>query len=208
VRAAGRPWTALAHAAELVATEERSLDELARLLLQPDDELRWRLFHLGCLGTLLTALRDRGCTLRSRRPIGIGTGPAYTVATPQHGDWDLWFEAGGLWRHYGIPAPYVEATKGLPGAGQPLGADIALIRHHHDAIVMECKYSADPTYIGRDGYHQALTYLTEIRSRVTPRATAVVVGPEGVVTEPAGTTTAVGSISIVSPRDLPGHLPF
>jgi hypothetical protein len=208
VHSAGRPWSVLARVAELLAVEDTALDKLARLLLLPDDDLRWRLFHLGCLGTILTALRNCNCTIRSRRPLGIGTGPAYTVTTPHDGEWDLWFESAGIWTHYGIPAPYVEATRGLPGAGQPLGADIALIRRHHDALVIECKYSADPTYVGRDGYHQAATYLTEIRTKLTPRASAIVVGPEGVVTAPATTITACGSISVVPPGALMGLLPL
>ena len=208
VRSAGRPWAALARVAEHLAIEDTRLDELARRLLLPDDDLRWRLFHLGCLGTILTALREKDCAIHSRRPLGIGTGPAYTVTTPHDGEWDLWFEAGGLWKYYGITSPYVEATKGLPGAGQPLGADIAFIRRHHDALVIECKYSADPTYIARDGYHQAVTYLTEIRTKLTPHASAIVVGPEGVVNASATTTTASGNVSMVPPRGLPGLLPF
>ena len=34
--------------------------ELAAMLLAPDGQLRWRLFHLGVLGELLHALRHRG----------------------------------------------------------------------------------------------------------------------------------------------------
>ncbi len=160
---------------------------------------------LGCQGTLVDMPRYgiRPPIWRSRArpcPLGIGTGPAYTIATPTTVNGICGSRQGASGSTTASPPHTSKQPKAYPGAGQPLGADIALIRRHHDAVVIECKHSDDPAYIGRDGYHQALTYLTEIRTRVTPNAIAVVIGPEGVVTEPAGTVTAVGRVSIVPPR--------
>lgn len=202
VRSMGRPWVALARAAELLAVEDSSVDELARRLLLPDDDLRWRLFHLGCLGIILNALTGRGYSITSLRPIGIGTGPSYRVTDKNGIGWDLWFEAGGIWNYYKIPSPYVSATAGLPGAGQPLGADIALIRRGVQAIVVECKYSADPTYVGRDGYIQALTYLAEIRTGIAAHGSAIVIGPESVVRTASTADTCIGQVSITPPSGV------
>lgn len=201
VSSAGRPWSALARLARDLLHGADNLEVLARDLIYPDDDLRWRLFHLACLGLALAELRV-DCQVVSMRPLGVGVGPAFKVVDGGGRSWDLWFEAAGMWNHYGVRAPYVLATGGLSGAGGPLGADLALVSPGHAALLVECKYSDDPTYVGRSGYHQAVTYLTESRSGLVPVADAAVIGPERVVARPASTLLMTGSVTIGPPSAL------
>jgi hypothetical protein len=208
LRSEGRPWNTVASVAELLRTlNEASLQDLARRLVMPDDDLRWRLFHLGVLGELLLALRRSGCTVESLRPLSSAstTGPSYRVWDDRGRRWDLWFEAAGVWSlsgGYGRRSPYTEAAAGVVGGNQPLGADLMLIRPFEQALVVECKYSADTGVVARGGYEQALAYATEARTRLVPEVTAVVVGPEEVVHEPNFVDTFVGEVGVVPPRIL------
>lgn len=207
LRATGRPWSALASMIDVLRLEDLDLPALARELLVPDDDLRWRLFHLGCLGTVLTALKGRGWTATGLRPLGIGTGPAYALTDDVGRQWELWFEAAGIWSYYKVSSPYAEASAGLAAAAQPLGADIALFRGNEEAVAIECKYSADPKYIVRNGYLQGMAYLSEIRSRKASTCRAIVVGPEDVVPSTHSTSTIAGELYIAPPSALPQLLP-
>lgn len=203
VRHSGRPWTGLADVAATLLTEDTELDDLARRLVLPDDDLKWRLFHLGCLGALLVSLRRAGCVVTWLRPLGsAGSGPAYQVLDPEGRRWDLWFEAAGMWRWYGAASPYRAVRAALPGAQQPLGADLALVRGREYGLLVECKYSPDASYVGRNGYEQALAYLTEARTGLLDHADAAVVGPAGVVHDTATVGTHSGSLTITDPSGL------
>lgn len=203
LRSEGSPWGAVADVADEFRVLAQSVPELARRLLLPDSEIHWRLFHLAVLGVMLSALRDLGCTVTSLRSLGAQTnGPAYQVAHPAGTKWDLWFEAGGMWSHAGIMSPYSNVTRTLLGPGRPLGADLVLIQPKCQALIVECKYSADPERISRNGYYQATTYAAEIRSHFAPSVTAAVVGPEGVVTGPTFTRTVAGQIGIMPPSEI------
>lgn len=207
LRATGRPWSALAAVVDVLRLEDLDLPTLARELLVPDDELRWRLFHLGCLGTVLDAFKGRGWTASGLRPLGIGAGPAYALTDDVGREWELWFEAAGIWSYYKIPSPYAEASAGLATAAQPLGADIALFRGDEEAVAIECKYSADPKYVAHNGYLQGMAYLSEIRSRKASICRAIVVGPEDVVHSTHSTSTIAGELFIAPPSALPQLLP-
>ena len=103
LRHEGRPWTALAQlATRLRSLNHASLRELSSIALMPDEQLRWRLFHLAILGELLAVLRDLGATIRWLRPLSSSSagGPTYEIIVNGE-SWDLWFEAGGAWRYYG-----------------------------------------------------------------------------------------------------------
>lgn len=203
LRHEGRPWNAVADVADEFRAVESSVADLAWRLILPDEEIRWRLFHLAVLGVLLRALRDAGCTITSHRPLaGAAAAPNYTLTDAKGLAWDLWFEAAGLWKYEGEDSPYVEAVQGVPGAGRELGADLLLIQPGGSALIVECKYSSNPETVARDGYHQAVTYATEIHSRVGGKITSIVVGPEGVVTTAAFTKLSVGRVGIIPPSCL------
>ncbi|WP_133873657.1 hypothetical protein [Paractinoplanes brasiliensis] len=197
MRAAGRPWGALADLCRLLSRSLSSLADLARDQIAPDDELRSRLFHLGVLGTMLYELGRMGASTRSVRPIAGGsTGPAFEVRGLDARPWDLWFEAAGMWRYYGVASPYRSAVAGLHGAGQPLGADLVLVRQGEGAFLVECKYSHNADYVGRNGYLQAVTYLTEARCGLAPFASSIVIGPDDVVDSHGAVTTPVGQVGV------------
>ncbi len=203
LRYEGRPWHVVAPVAEELRAVEGSAAELALRLIAPDEEFRWRLFHLGALGTILVALKESGATVTSLRPLSGGSaGPSYSVLSQDGRVWDLWFEAGGAWAHYGVTCPYTVATKGVPGAGRPLGADIALLRCPGEGLLVECKYSWDPQVVARGGYEQALAYLAEAKTGLLQAAQVVVVGPEGVVTSASMATTYAGNVTIAPPAAL------
>ncbi len=204
LKAAGTPWTAVAAVAEVLCQVDSSIETLARILLKPDDEIRWRLFHLGVLGVLLQALGSCGCHVTSLRPFGaMSRGPAYRITDALKREWDLWFEGSGIWAHQNIRSPYLEATHGLPGGARSLGADLLLLRPGHEALIIECKYSSSPEVVGRDAYYQATTYATEVRSRLAQKVRSVVVAPSGVITTTSFTETFVGPVGTTNPEDLP-----
>jgi hypothetical protein len=199
----GAPW-AIAEVAEELRSAEASLEHLASRLLLPDDAIRWRLFHLAVLGVLLESLRDAGCIVRSLRPLSAGDfGASYEVFAPNGRRWDLWFEASGIWSHCGVTAPYAEATRGINGVSRALGADLLLIDPCHQALIIECKYSEFREVVARNGYYQAMTYATEIRTRLAPHVTSFAIGPESVVGSPSFTECLVGRVGTAPPSALP-----
>ena len=204
----GRPWHALVPVAEsLRRLDATTALDLAWYAIWPTEELRWRLFHLGVLGEVLVTLRELGASMLSLRPLSAASaGPAYSIAIAEQ-QWDLWFEATGLWAHYGHSSPYVEAVQSLVSAPRPLGPDILLMSPDRSALVIECKY---PRTVGtlaalvRDGYHQAATYAVETRSRLAPRVRSVAVVPEGVGGGGGCVATVVGHLGVVDVSGISG----
>jgi hypothetical protein len=204
MRAAGRPWRSVAPvAAQLRTLTGAGLLELAARVVAPDGDLAWRLFHLAVLGELLHAVRAAGASVVSARPLGDSlSGPAFRVLDGRGREWDLWFEAAGAWGRYRKKSPYAAAAAGVPGAGSALGADLMLIRPAERALVIECKYSWNPSVVARGGYEQAVTYAAEAHEMVPGNVRAVVTGPRGVVDSPGSTYTVAGRIDIVPPEAL------
>lgn len=203
LRRAGRPWSAIVE----IAGELRRLDgpniELSEMLLVPDDEVRWRFFHLAVLGVLLLSLRQNGCLLTSLRPIGGGSnGPAFQVTDSSGTDFQLWFEAAGAWQATGIKSPYAEATSGLALKERALGVDLLLIEPNARALAIECKYSASPEFVARAGYYQAATYSLELSSRLAPETISIAVGPEGVVRSASFSSLRSGYVGTCPPSAL------
>ena len=204
LRRSGRPWSTVAEIARGLGLLDGSPEVLTEALLAPDDEIRWRLFHLAVLGVLLNALRANGCSITSLRPLGGGSkGPAFIVEAPQGRTFDLWFEAAGIWQATGIRPPYAEATAGLPLRERALGADLLLIGQGLPALAIECKYSNNPEFVARNGFYQAAAYSLELSSRLVPTVVAVTVGPEGVVGRTSFCTLRSGQVGSCSPAGLP-----
>lgn len=200
---AGRPWGNIAKLAEALLVLEEAPERLAYELLMPDEEIRWRLFHLGVLGVLLQALRSRKCSIVSLRPISAkSTGPAFRITEPTGKVWSLWFEAAGIWTATTTRAPYAEATSGLALKERALGADLLLLSGNGEALVLECKYSRSPEFVARAGYYQAVGYAAELASRMCSTVTALVVGPDGVVSRASSTELAVGRVGTCAPEHL------
>jgi hypothetical protein len=107
-----------------------------------------------------------------------------------------------MWAHYHRTSPYRRAVQGLSGGYQPIGADLALVRAGRHALLVECKYSEDVNYVTRNGYEQALAYLTEAVTALVPLGSAIVVGPDGVVPQAGRTETVVGDMQILPATQL------
>jgi hypothetical protein len=199
----GSPWSAVSQVAKGLLRLDGSLEDLATSLLMPDAEVRGRLFHLGVFGCVLMSLRSQGAEAVSIRPLsGTTTGPCYKVCDASGKEWDLWFEAGGVWSHYKIDSPYVKATKDLCSGNAPLTPDIMILRPHKRALIIECKYSFKPDYVGRNGLTQAMAYATEAKTALVKRVESVAIGPEDVVRHPTHVETVAGSIGVGSPTSI------
>lgn len=202
MRFEGRPWVGVAAVAStLLDLDDQTLDDLAQQLVEPDPELRWRLFHLAVLGTLLRALVARDAKVTSLRPLAdSSTGPAYAVEAFGR-TWDLWFEAAGLWKAYGLQSPYQHAMAGLGKTLRSRSPDLALVCRNELALVLECKYSSNLDYVCQ-AYEQVTAYANELRTGVVGRVIALTIAPEGVVTKLTSVDTAVGRIGVVGPSEL------
>lgn len=204
LRSEGAPWNALAGTAKVLLELERlqPFDVALRLIEAPE---AWRLFHLGVFGELLVELRARGWTAKSLAPLSGRPSPraAYQCVEPITGDaWDLWFEAAGAWKQYGVQDPYLALSHAISGETAPLGTDIALIRHGERALLVECKHSDNHYVVARDGYRAASAYLAEARERIAPQVLAVSCGPSSVVKGLAWTENYAGRVGVCRPSDV------
>lgn len=203
LRREGAPWGGVAEVAHHLLLAERSLEHLLFGLLLPDEDIRWRIFHLAILGLMLMALRSRGCAVTSLRPLSAQSlGPNYEVRRPDGRLCHLWFEASSVWAFHGLVSPFVEATRGMKDIARNNGADLLLLDSNRHALIVECKYSANPERVARDGYYQALAYAAEARSRLVEKVVAVAVGPESTVPNPSFTALNVGTVGTVPPSAL------
>jgi len=197
LRRAGPPWSYVASLAMLFLRAEKAEDEFLLRLLLPDPQLAGRLFQLAVAGEVLIGAESANRPLLSTRPLSIpGHGPQYV----RHGDerMELWIEGGGIWDWKNAGAPFKKALRGVSGAGRrPLSTDLLLVQDDR-ALVLECKYSADPSVISQ-GYSQVVGYSAELRL-IFDEVTSVLVGPTGVVADAGYTETHVGKV-IVSPAD-------
>ncbi len=202
LRQEGRVWRIIERvAAAYLALTETPVTELAHELIWPDPEIRGRLFHLAVLGKLLLEIRKAGGTLLSTNPIReFATRPVYSLSIAGE-QWDVWFEASGVWRHHGFSAPYTVAMQGVDRRVRPLSPDILLLRRPDRAVVLECKHSAKAEYVCQ-GYAQASAYANEVGSLLATEVEALVVGPRDVVTRSSTTATRVGTLGAISPEHM------
>lgn len=204
VMSEGAPWNRLVPVSDaLRQLEVSTIEGLAHELVVPDDELRHRLFHLGVAGEFVHHIRTHLPKLISVRPLSGSTiGPAFHVRDGSSHEWDLWFEAAGIWSYYSSRSPYIVVTQSLRQVGRPIGADLLLICPNIGALVLECKYSADPGTVGRLGYAQISAYANELRSQLVPIVWAVVVAPEGIAKKPEFVETLVGRLGVIPPSAI------
>lgn len=200
----GHPWSRLAPVAEKLRTA-LSLDLLtfAREELIPDDDIRWRLFQLAVFGKLLKIMRERGAEVANLRPLSgaASSGPSYRL-TLNGKEWHLWFEAAGIWDHYGCPSPYKALVD--PALGSPrtaLGVDILLIAPGEAAHAFECKYGT-ASYIANKGYIQACAYGHELRHYLVPKVTSHVIGPDAKIADRQEINAGGFTLGIMGPRHL------
>ena len=203
MRREGFPWNKVAPVADELRRADESVDFLAREILMPVPGIRDRLFHLGVLGVVLRETQRHGIHWTSRSRIGSQTsGPVYRGTGADGEPWHLWFEAAGVWGYYKRRSPYMRASKHVPGGSKPLSPDILLLNKGGRALILECKYSDDGSYIGRRGIVQTMGYCAEALTEYAGDCTGLVVAPEGVVPESTLVPTAVGRIGVTTPGGL------
>lgn len=207
LRTSGRPWKTVAGVAEALQVVTKDPGRLADLALDPDPALADRLFHIAVLGQLIHDLRASGWRFTVTSLPGAPTGGPHLEAIAPNGEqWDLWYEMSGAWTHYNVPSPFATAARGLEGTGGPLGSDIALVLPHQRALIVECKFSDDPTYVGRGGYEQALAYMVEALTGLVTEVAGFVVGPDELITGTSQVSTAVGDLTFTPPQHLAQHV--
>ena len=193
----GAVWRRLVDVARRIRSA--SAPELAASLLMPVPELRPTLFQLGVLGELLIALRSAGASVVSTSPLSFVTGREQFHVTFGQQVWHLWMEAGGSWQRYGATSLYRSLTTALRAQTRPLAPDLMLILPGEAAFVIECKYSANPDYVGRTGLAQTLLYMTDVGASMASRVEGVVVAPNGVAGDITSESTPAGRLGIASP---------
>lgn len=210
LRSSGQPWPVVSRIAELVARVDHDPAFLAFELLYPEPGLESRLFHLNAFGEVLRTLRNAGFRCTWRSPIGgARSGPRLQCVDTYGLVSDLWYEASGSRRHYALwDGAYVGATRSIEGAGGPIGADIALVSKARNAVLLlECKWSSDPSYVARSGFHQAASYALDARDGLAERVWSFVVGPVEIIPEPNLALHQESPYSIVLGSVSCDHLP-
>ena len=210
LRSSGQPWPVVSRIAELVARVDHDAAFVAFELLYPEPDLASRLFHLNAFGEVLRTLRGSGFRCTWRSPIGgARAGPRLQCVDTYGLVLDLWFEAAGSRKHYVVKdGAYACATRSISGVGGPIGADIALVSEARNAVLLlECKWSADPSYVGRDGFHQAASYALDARNGLAERVWSFIVGPAELIPEPNVTAQLESHFSIILGSVSCDHVP-
>ena len=203
----GFPWRNVARIARLLIRAESDLEFLAFDLLEANSEVQSRLFHLSVFGSLVRTLRNQGCHISWNHPLGMsGKGPIVQAFTPTGITTDIWFDSGSSRTHYDLsPSLYQHAVAGVAGAGSALRSDILLLDFPTRALILECKWSNNPTYVARDGYQQAASYALDAMNGLAREVWSMIVGPREIVTSMSLATDGwdkmdliIGSMSVES----------
>ena len=183
LKSSGEPWRSIAEAAEHVIASKRSPEYLAFDLLEADSELQPSLFQLTTFGYLISALKSQRFSLESMTILhGSQDQPQVKAIHPDGGEWDLWYEARQMRSEYKVKhSAYRTAVRGINYAERSIGYDVLLILPRERALILECKWSGYPVYVGRDGFHQASSYALDAKNGLAKDVWSFVVGPEEIV---------------------------
>lgn len=205
----GYPWAAVSRIASLIARSQRDPEFIAFELIAPEPDLAWRLFHLSVYGTVIRTLREHRFAVSWRRPLGgTADGAQIEAISPTGKHFDLWFEAAGARKHYRLTdAPYPTVVAPIAGVGGSLGVDVMLVQPHTRALLMECKWSERPGYIGRYGYHQTASYALEARAGLALDVWSFIVGPDEMVPVNSASDSLKNDLGVVLGATSPSRLP-
>jgi len=189
LRLLGTPFAELSTAISMMLTLDVDPLVYARDLLLPNDEFRWRLFHLGCYGEILAEAVDRIGPIASTRPLLAGAQrPTHVLrdGATTNVTYEFWFEASGLWRLNPGPTAHEEVAKAVHGTRGGLVPDICVVRRRGDAIerlaLAEVKYSRNGQYIFGSGYPEALGYGLEAVRHFGIATLSLVTAPDDMIT--------------------------
>lgn len=204
----GYPWRSVAAAADLVIRASGSPEFIAFELIAPDLEVGWRLFHLATYGMVIRALRNHRFVLSWRRPIsGTRSGAQIEAISPSGARFDLWFEAAAARSAYGLPkSAYHDAVKSIAGAGDAIGVDVMLVEPGARALLLECKWSDDVSYVGRDGHHQSASYALDALNGMASEVWSFVVGKQEVVPSTNVALELYGPLGVVLGSTSPSRI--
>jgi hypothetical protein len=73
------------------------------------------------------------------------------------------------------------------------------------AFIIECKYSANPDYVGRTGLAQTLLYMTDVGASMAACVEGVVVAPDRVVGDATWASSPAGRLGLASPSASVGR---
>ncbi len=183
LRSSGQPWKSVSEAVSRIIASKRSPEVLAFELLEADTEMKPSLFHLTTFGYLISALRLRRFSIVSEAILhGSRNRPQIRAIHPNGETWELWYEARRMRSQYGVrPSAYKSAVEGINYSEKSFGYDVLLIRPEKRALILECKWSGKPEYVGRQGFHQASSYALDARNGLAKEVWSFVVGPEEIV---------------------------
>ncbi len=183
LRSSGEPWRSVAETTAQVIASKNSPEMLAFELLEPDVEMRSALFHLTTFGYLINALKQQRFSIVSESILhGSRDRPQIRAIHSDKGSWDLWYEARQMRSRYGAKqSAYRSAVRGISYLEKSIGYDVLLISPGERALILECKWSDRPEYVGRNGFHQASSYALDARNGLAKEVWAFIVGPEEIV---------------------------
>ena len=183
LRSSGQPWKSVAEIATQIIASRHSPETLAFELLEADTDIKSSLFHLTTFGYLISALRSHRFSIVSEAILyGSQDRPQIRAIHPDGRKWDLWYEARQTRSKYGVrQSAYRSAVEGVRYPEKTLGYDVLLILPGERALILECKWSGKPEYVGRDGFHQAASYALDARNGLAMEVWSFVVGPEEIV---------------------------
>jgi len=199
LKSSGQPWRGVAEIATQIIASRRSPEMLAFELLEADPEMKSSLFHLTTFGYLIAALRLHRFSIVSETILyGSRNRPQIRAVHPDGESWDLWFEARQMRSQYGTrQSAYKSAVEGSGYPEKSLGYDVLLIMPGERALILECKWSDKPEYVGRQGFHQASSYALDARNGLAKEVWSFVVGPEEIVPRVSITKDLETEMSIV-----------
>ena len=179
----GHPWREIAAIADDLVRAETDLEFFAFQLLEPDPGLESRLFHLSVFGSLITVLRAHGYGISWRLPLGMpGRGAHVNATGVEDSKWDIWYESGQSSAHYELRnSLYSSVVSSIGGTESSLRPDILLVNHQQRALLLECKWSSDISYVARDGYLQVAGYALDAIDRLAKEVWSFIVGPKEVI---------------------------
>ena len=197
----GYPWRDIANAATVIDRAQRDPAFLAFELLEPDPggDLAWRLFHVATFGITLATLRENGHRITWNFPLGgTGTGPQITTRSGDDTSCDVWFEAGSARSYYGLGAStYHQVVSALSDVTRSVAPDVLVLSSRSRALILECKWSSDPNYIARAGYHQVSSYALDALDGLATEVWAFTVGPEEIIPASTAALSAWDQLSLL-----------
>jgi hypothetical protein len=204
----GYPWRSVAGVADVLVRSQVDPEFVAYELIAPDPEVTWRLFHLATYGMVIRALRNHRFVVTWRRPLaGSRPGPQVEALSPSGARFDLWFEAAAARTWYDLPpSTYRDAVASIDGAGGSIGVDVMLVEHPDRALLLECKWGTEPSYVGRYGYHQSASYALDALNGVAAAVWSFVVGPHDVVPDTNVAAQLVDPLGVVLGSTAPGRI--